>query len=71
MAFGPDNAFVLKHYQAKPFPSDGCPLGATVLVGGGRGGRGWWRSLRGRLLNDESVIEMESVYGHCSLNQPS
>ena len=26
MAFGPDNAFVLKHYQAKPFPSDGCPL---------------------------------------------
>ena len=26
MAFGPNNAFVLKHYQAKPFPSDGCPL---------------------------------------------
>ena len=32
---------------------------------------GWWRSSRGRLLDDESVIEMESVYGHYSLNQPS
>ena len=53
------------------FEPGGGVLGATVLVGGGRGGRGWWRSLRGRLLNDESVIEMESVYGHCSLNQPS
>ena len=32
---------------------------------------GWWRSSRGRLLDDESAMEMESVYGHCSTNQPS
>jgi hypothetical protein len=30
---------------------------------------GWWRSSRGRLLDDEPVIEMESVYGHYSPNQ--
>ena len=30
---------------------------------------GWWRSSRGKVLKDEPVIEMESVYGHYSLNQ--
>ena len=32
---------------------------------------GWWRSSRGRLLDDESVIEMESVCRHYSPNQLS
>ena len=32
---------------------------------------GWWRSSRGRLLDDEAVIEMESVCRHYSPNQLS
>ena len=32
---------------------------------------GWWRSSRGRLLDDESVIEMESVCRNYSPNQLS
>ncbi len=39
----------------------GCRWGVVV--------EGWWRSSRGKVLKDEPVIEMESVYGHYSLNQ--
>ena len=53
------------------FETGGGVLGLRFVWEEGVAIEGWWHSSRGRLLDDESGIEMESVYGHCSLNQPS
>ena len=47
----------------------GC---CSLFVWRWAGARGLVRAQReGRLAHDESGVEMKSVYGHCSLNQPS